>query len=229
MATTVTTSTKSAAKKDTRAGGGPGPSGPNGKGPHRNGWRGGEDDEPRRFSPATYRITTWVVLAAILMTFAALSVSYVFLSGGENWRPIEVPRMFFVSTGIMIASSVSFEMARRCLKATKEKGYQRWLAFTLLLGLAFLGTQLLAWRELRAQGVYLASNPHSSFFYLFTGVHGVHLLGGVFALVFLVFRTRNNRGFSSPRGEASTIVVSRYWHAMDGVWIWLFLLLLVWR
>lgn len=228
MATTVT-STRSTTKKDTRVGGGPKSPGPNGKGPQENGWRrGGEDDEPRRFSPAIYRITMYVVLAAIVMMFAALSSAFIILSGGDQWRPIEIPRLFFLSTGIIIVSSATFEVARRCLKDGKEGGYIWWLAMTVVLGFAFLATQIMAWRELRAQGIYLSSNPHSSFFYLFTGVHGVHLLGGVLALLFLVFRMRNQE-LSSPRTEASAGVVSLYWHAMDGIWIWLFLLLLVWR
>jgi cytochrome c oxidase subunit 3 len=226
MATTVT-STRSATKKDTRVGGGPKLPGPNGKGPRGNGWRrGGEDDQQRRFSPATYRITMWVVLAAIVMMFTALSSAFIILSGGDQWRPIKVPRMFFLSTGIIMVSSATFEVARRCLKDRKERGYIWWLAVTVVLGFAFLATQVMAWRELRAQGIYLASNPHSSFFYLFTGVHGVHLMGGVLALLFLVFRMRN---LQSPRTEVSAGVVSLYWHAMDGIWIWLFLLLLVWR
>lgn len=137
--------------------------------------------------------------------------------------------MFFLSTGLILASSLTFELGRRSLKSGEESSYTRWLMLTLLLGLAFLGTQFLAWKELRAQGVYLASNPHSSFFYLFTGVHGVHLLGAIFALLYLVLRMRKSSELNSLRTKASTSVVSRYWHAMDGIWLWLFFLLLVWR
>ncbi len=225
MATTVT-STRPETRKGSR-GGGPRFPGPNGKGPHGNGWHG--DGKPRRFSPAAYRIMMWVVLAAIVMMFAAMSSIYIALAGGDEWKPIAIPRMFFLSTAIIILSSITFEFARRCLKAEKEKACRRWLALTLLLGLAFLVTQLLAWRDLRAQGVYLSGNPHSSFFYLFTGVHGVHLLGGVLALLFLVFRMRVKKKADPLRTAASTSVVSRYWHTMDGLWLWLFLLLLIWR
>lgn len=225
MATTIT-STRSETRKGSRAGG-PKPPGPNGKGPHGNGW--GGNDKERRFSPAVYSIMMWVVLAAIVMMFAAMSSVYIALSGGAEWKPIKVPRMLFLSTAIIIGSSVTFHFAQRCLKSAREKAYRRWLTLTLFLGLAFLVTQLLAWRELRAQGVYLAGNPHSSFFYLFTGVHGVHLLGGVLALLFLVFRMRMRKEPDAVRRLASTSAVSRYWHTMDGLWIWLFLLLLVWK
>lgn len=226
MATTVT-STRPETRKGARGGGGSRFPGPNGKGPHGNGWHG--DGKRRRFSPAAYRIMMWVILAAIIMMFAAMSSIYIALAGGHEWKPIAIPRMLFLSTAVIILSSITFEFARRCLKSGERKAYNRWLVLTLLLGLTFLVTQLLAWRELRAQGVYLAGNPHSSFFYLFTGVHGVHLLGGVLALLFLVVRMRVRKKTDPLRTEASTSVVSRYWHTMDGLWLWLFLLLLIWR
>ena len=225
MATTVT-STRPETRKGS-SGGGPKFPGPNGKGPHGNGWHG--DDKQRRFSPAAYRIMIRVVLAAIVMMFAAMSSAYIVLSGGAEWKPIAVPRMFFLSTAIIILSSVTFEFARRCLKSGKAKAHYAWLALTLLLGLGFLVTQLLAWRELRAQGVYLSGNPHSSFFYLFTGVHGVHLLGGILALLFLMIKLGLRKKADPLRSVTSTGVVSRYWHTMDGLWLWLFLLLLIWK
>jgi cytochrome c oxidase subunit 3 len=100
----------------------------------------------------------------------------------------------------------------------------------LILGLAFLAAQLLGWRELAAQGVYFASHPHSSFFYFFTGVHGVHLLGGILALFYLVMRTRRDRNYLvSERNTTSAEVISLYWHTMDGLWLWLLMLLLIWK
>jgi cytochrome c oxidase subunit 3 len=229
MATRVT-STKTV-KKGTRIGGGPSFPGPNGKGPHGNGGRSGkEDDSWRRFSPAAYRITMWVVLAAIIMMFAALSSVYIILSAGDQWRPVVMPRMFFLSTGVILISSFSFEKAKRSLKQGKEKQYVRWLGITLLLGSIFLAAQLVGWRELRAQGVYFASHPHSSFFYFFTGVHGVHLLGGMVALTYLLARLRGKWLQPNPeKAITSTEVVAIYWHTMDGLWFWLFLLLLIWK
>jgi cytochrome c oxidase subunit 3 len=105
---------------------------------------------------------------------------------------------------------------------------------TVALGLAFLCSQLLAWRQLVAQGVYLAGNPHSTFFYLLTGIHGAHLLGGIMALDYLLLRAR--RRSSRPvsreadaRRRTAADMVALYWHFMDGLWVSLFLLLLIWR
>jgi len=125
---------------------------------------------------------------------------------------------------------LSLETAKRSLKQGKGVVYARRLALTLFLGFVFLAAQLAGWRELRNQGVYFASHPHSSFFYFFTGVHGAHLLGGMIALSYLLVKTLANREqIASERMVTSAAVVSLYWHTMDGLWIWLFLLLLVWR
>ncbi|HJU54721.1 MAG TPA: cytochrome c oxidase subunit 3, partial [Pyrinomonadaceae bacterium] len=94
-----------------------------------------------------------------------------------------------------------------------------------------LASQVFAWRELVAQGVYLATDNHSSFFYLLTGVHALHLAVGILALGFLLLRTRRRRAEKSAelKRRAAIGVVSVYWHFMDGLWILLFLLLFVWK
>jgi cytochrome c oxidase subunit 3 len=223
----MVTSTKAVTKKSTGAGGKL--PGPNGKKPGGNGWHDG-DRSKRRFSPAKYRVTMWVVLAAIVMMFAALSGAFIFSASTEQWQHVAMPPMFFLSTGIILASSWTLERSKRSLKLEQSKGYFRWLGLTLFFGLSFLASQLLGWRELVRQGVYFSGHPHSSFFYFFTGVHGVHLLGGIVLLIYLIIRTRSQRGpASSEVTQTWTAVVGLYWHAMDALWIWLFMLLLIWR
>jgi cytochrome c oxidase subunit 3 len=229
MATTVT-STKTAEKRETRSGGRSKFPGPNGKGPKGNGLGGGKKDPQRGLSPAAYRVTMWVVIAAIVMMFAALSSAYIILSADAGRRRVSMPRMFFLSTGIIVLSSLTIETAKRSLKRGNETKYLRWIIATLLLGLFFLAAQLVGWHELAAQGVYFASHPHSTFFYFFTGVHGVHLLGGIVGLSYLA--TRSRRGSKKVEGvpnETSAELMSLYWHTMDGLWVWLFLLLLIWK
>ena len=117
------------------------------------------------------------------------------------------------------------------MKQQLDAAYSGWLLLTGLLGLGFLSSQLFAWRQLVRQGVYLAGNPHSSFFYLLTAAHGLHLLGGILALSYLVIRTRKRR--DTVEGEArragATDAVTIYWHFMDVLWIYLFLLLFFWK
>jgi cytochrome c oxidase subunit 3 len=174
----------------------------------------------------------WVGLASIAMMFTALSSAYIVRAASANdWFPLAMPRVLLASTAIILISSGTLEVARRKLKASMFSGYSGWLLITGLLGFVFLGSQLIAWRQLRAQGVYVATNPHSSFFYLLTAAHAVHLIGGLLALLYLVVRTRRSAGQTviDARRRAAADAVSIYWHFMDVLWIYLFLLLFFWR
>jgi cytochrome c oxidase subunit 3 len=173
-----------------------------------------------------YRIGMWVGLASIAMLFTSLSSAYIVRSGTMyDWFPLVVPRVMFGSTALLLLSSISIEIARRKLRNGLPESHSRYLLLTGFLGLGFLVSQLVAWRQLARQGVYLSSHPHSSFFYLLTGTHAVHLAGGLLALGFLVFRSRR----SVAKRQAITDAVAIYWHFMDGLWIYLFLLLFLWR
>ena len=141
-----------------------------------------------------------------------------------------MPKVLWLSTALILISSMTMEVSRRSLRQQRDKDYGRWLIMTVALGLAFLATQLFAWRQLVRQGVYLASNPYNSFFYLFTAAHGLHLLGGILALGYLLLRTTRRRSTvegelrragAADAADAATI----YWHFMDGLWVALFLLL----
>jgi cytochrome c oxidase subunit 3 len=222
---TMVTSTRPIIKKG--AGGGPSLPGPNGNGSKR---KGGFPDPDSRSN--RYRIGMWVGLASIAMMFTSLSSAYIVRYASANdWLPLAVPRAMFVSTVLIVISSVTIELARRKLKRSFQDAYRRYLLFTVLLGLAFLVSQLISWRQLAAQGIYLASNPHSSFFYLLTGAHAVHLFGGLLALAFLWLRWRREVAGATliAKRQATTDAVTIYWHFMDGLWIYLFLLLFLWR
>ena len=173
----------------------------------------------------------WVIIAAIVMMFAALSSAYIILSvDGAERRRVSMPRMFFLSTGIIVLSSFTIETAKRSLKRRPESGYLGWVIATLVLGLFFLAAQLMGWQELAAQGVYFAGHPHSTFFYFFTGVHGVHLLGGIAGLSYLAIQARRKgKQVDGVSNQTSAGLMSLYWHTMDGLWVWLFLLLLIWK
>src|ERR1043166_1497509 len=187
----------------------------NGNGFHKNG--GGGDDNPFRFSPARYRIGVWMAIGSILMLFVALTSSYIVRSASsDDWHRIAMPKILWLSTGLLIVSSITIELSRRSLKSRHDSAYSRWLMNTVLLGAGFVVSQLLAWRQLVKQGVYMASNPYNSFFYLFTGAHGLHVLGGLGALAYLVIRTRSARktldGELRRVGAADAVTI--YWHFM---------------
>jgi cytochrome c oxidase subunit 3 len=206
-----------------RGGGGNGSRGNGGGGNHR-------DDD--KFRDDRGRLGMWVGLASILMLFTALTSAYIVRAGlSEDWRPLRIPGFLWVSTALILASSGTFIMARRFIKRFEVKAYTGWIAVTMLLGLGFLTTQLLAWRQLVAEGIYLESNPHSSFFYVLTGVHGLHLLGGILGLCYLLFRRWDKLGSreSIQKRQRAAGVIGLYWHFMDGLWVYLFLLLFLWR
>jgi cytochrome c oxidase subunit 3 len=230
---TMVTSTERVVQKKVNLGGGlPGPKNGSLRGGGGNSGRGGDDDSSQKFSASKYRIGMWVALAGISMMFTALTSAYIVRANTSNdWRPIMMPRLLWLSTTLIFLSSISFEVARRSLKQGKARVYQRWLLLTVLLGLAFLATQLMSWRQLVAQGIYVSSNPHSSFFYVLTGAHGLHLLGGILALDFLLLRSwrRRYEEDAVAKRQAIANAVALYWHFMDGLWIYLFLLLFLWR
>ncbi|MGZ8843635.1 MAG: cytochrome c oxidase subunit 3 [Pyrinomonadaceae bacterium] len=213
---------------DVSVGGGPRPK--NGNGFHHNG-RGG-DEIPFRFSPARYRIGVWVAMASILMLFVALTSAYIVRSASAtDWQALAMPKVLWLSTALIMISSVTVEVARRSLKQQRNSGYVLWLAITAILGVGFLGSQIIAWRQLVKQGVYLASNPSNSFFYLFTAAHGLHLLGGLCALGYLLARSSKATAQvdSELRRVGAADAAATYWHFMDVLWIGLFGLLMFWK
>jgi cytochrome c oxidase subunit III len=179
-----------------------------------------------------YRIGAWVAVSGIMMLFTALASSYIVRSAsGNDWTQIAMPKVLWLSTAVILISSVTMEVSRRSLRALQNAGYARWLIVTVVLGFGFLVSQLMAWRQLVRQGVYMASNPHSSFFYLFTATHGLHLAGGIVALSYLLLRTTKKR--DTAEGELRRVgaadAATIYWHFMDGLWVCLFLLLFFWK
>jgi len=203
----------------------------NGNGYHGNGGGHG-NGEHFRFSPARYRLGAWFAIVSILMLFVALTSAFIVRSASAtDWQPIAIPKVLWLSTALILISSITIEISRRSLKQKSDSGYGLWLAITTVLGLGFLGSQVFAWRQLARQGIYLASNPYNSFFYLFTVAHALHLLGGLCALGYLLARKSKYRNTldGELRRIGSVDAVSIYWHFMDVLWVGLFGLLMFWK
>lgn len=225
MAPAVLTPTKSQAPASTDDAGANGFGGFN-----RSGDGGGGGSEHEWTVPArAYRTGMWMALAAITMLFAAFTSALVVRKGISNdWAPTALPHILWLNTAVLLSSSLTLELARRSLASGlgfSAAGFKRWLYATLALGIAFIAGQLIAWRELAARGVYLGTNPSSSFFYLLTATHGIHLVGGIAALAYLVLRARK---IVLGSGSCTAVdLTAIYWHFMDGLWIYLLLLLTV--
>lgn len=198
-------------------------------------------------SPAVVSDTTtaetgmWVVVAAISMSFAAFTSSMIVRQGASaDWLHFQLPRVLYANTLILLGSSLTLELTRRRIMAaiaipatlrhssadarTLLSNGIYWLYVTGALGLIFILGQFLAWRNLVAQGLYLATNPSSSFFYVFTALHGVHLLGGIAGLAY-VLRKLTRSKTDSAMHVRSFGAFSIYWHFMDILWVYLLLLL----
>ncbi len=206
-----------------------GKDGPGGGGDRDQGGRGGGDGDRRpREEPSsldTARLGLLLLLATISMLFAAFTSAYIVRRAADDWVPIRVPPLLWLNTAILLASSFTMERARRALAPWRPQIVGRSLALTFLLGAAFLAGQVLAWRDLAAQGVYLASNPYSSFFYVLTGAHAVHVLGGIAVLGYVAIQFRRQR--YSAAGAIGPRLAATYWHFVDGLWVYLFLVLFV--
>jgi cytochrome c oxidase subunit III len=223
MATTVHEPPRIEGRRDTRLSYGTGNVGSRNSVPG-----GGELRTVQDYAPPPASTGMWVFLAAISMSFAALTSALVVRKGGAvDWRHFTLPPVLYLNTLVLLASSLTLEISRRRIAAfmgaakRKIADPARWLYLTLSLGLLFVGGQYVAWRQLSARGLYLATNPSSSFFYVFTGAHALHLMGGLGGLL-RVIRKLNKHVLRRSTLDAT----SRYWHFMDV--LWLYLLLLLW-
>jgi cytochrome c oxidase subunit 3 len=201
-------------------------SGDGGDGGDGDGGDGRDSSGAARVPQRAYITGMFIALAGILMFFMAFVSAYIVRKGMPNsaWIPLQVPRILWLNTLVLIASSFTLARAHNRFTANDEGGFRHWWATSTILGILFVAGQIIAWRQLAAQGIFLATNPSSSFFYVFTGAHGVHLLGGILALLYVQFRATRK----VARGTAIEIV-SMYWHFMDGLWVFLFLLLYLGR
>ncbi len=159
--------------------------------------------------PSVAQTGVWIGIATISMSFAALTSALVVRqSSAPDWQHITLPPLLYLNTLLLVASSGTLEWSRR-------RQAPAGLLATLALGLLFVAGQILAWRRLGAQGVFLATGPSSAFFYLFTALHALHVLGGLGGLVYV------------QRRAAALNAAALYWHFMAVLWLYL-LALLTW-
>ena len=190
------------------------------------GWGGGGGDGRGADRRASFT-GLFVLLAASTMVFAALTSAFVVRRGLSNdWTSMHKPPILWVNTLVLLASSVVLDRSRGALKRRDRNGFNRWWTAGTALGILFLIGQAIAWRQLADAGVYIASNPSSSFFYVLTASHAVHLLGGVAALVYVDLQAwRLQLG---PAKRTAIDVSAIFWHFLDGLWLYLMLLFYVW-
>jgi cytochrome c oxidase subunit III len=165
----------------------------------------------------------WVGIFAITMSFAAFTSALYVREGTGDFASLTIPPLMFANTIALLVSSFTMEKSRRQVAQDPQahRG-QFWLAATLLLGLSFIAGQCLVWRQLASQGIYLATSPNSSFFYVFTTMHVLHLLGGIAAVTYLLGRFVGGRFTVRPSLFGNVAI---YWHFMGVLWLYLLLII----
>ena len=202
-----------------------------GKPPSRDGDDGGGDDggrdgnaPERRPGSRKYSTAVAVAMLSIVMFFMVLTAAFLVLrtENLHTWAGIRLPRILWLNTCLLMASSATLEVARRRLNMDDSRGFHRMWAITAALGMLFVMGQVIAWRQLAAQGFYETSRMASGFFYVFTVLHAVHLLGGLCALLYVGWHNLDASRIGRPMAVE---VASYYWHFMDGLWLFLLALL----
>ena len=186
---------------------------------------GGSGDSHSSFPISKEQIGLWVLLTGILMLFAGLTSAYIVLRGVPTWQNIQLPSLLWPNTFVLLLSSFTLEVAKGAIRKNRIARMNRWLALSALLGVLFIMGQLAAWRQLVHAGVYLPSTLQSGFFYILTGLHGLHITGGVIALGFVMVKAARKR--LTAFNHQPLKLCATYWHFMDGLWVYLFVLLLL--
>jgi len=225
------------------------PSGGGSNQPPKNGGGGNDDDKGGKSGSSNYspppqqsdpdqvpdksKVVTWFLLLVVLMTFGGLIGAYVVIATNNvaEWRPFDLPVQVWISTAIIIFSSVVYHFAQRAIYANDHTRTQRFLIATTVFGAAFISSQILAWMALVGRGLYMSGNPYAGFFYILTGIHAAHILGGIIALGAIYLRTKNETEHGPELEYRRNLAraVGWYWHFMGVIWIILFVLLGFWK
>ncbi|MHA4737632.1 cytochrome c oxidase subunit 3 [Dyadobacter sp. MSC1_007] len=166
----------------------------------------------------------WLFLVSIIMLFASQSSAYLVRRAEGNWLEFEMPKIFWYSSAVLLISSMAMQWAYFSAKKDQFNQLKIAISITFVLGLAFLWMQFEGWKQLVAMNVYFVGNPSGSFFYVFTGLHGFHIITGLIVLLFaLIAAFRLNVHAKNLRRIQ---ICATYWHFLDILWLYLFVFLL---
>jgi cytochrome c oxidase subunit 3 len=168
----------------------------------------------------------WLAIISMCMIFGGLTSAYMVRRADPGWLTFELPSIFYMSTGVIITSSLTMFIALHSARKDNFSGIKFGMLLTLLLGITFIICQFLAWKSLVAQGIFLggsASNPAGSFLYVISGTHLAHLIGGIIMLIYVCIKSF--RKIYHSKNLLGLQLCSIYWHFLDILWVYLFLFL----
>ena len=181
------------------------------------------NQQQKRIHP--HKFTMWVAIGSIVMMFAGLTSAFIVKSNQAGWQTIIMPKVFWVSTAVIIISSITLQMALRSFKQRAMSQYRFLIGLTLLLGVAFLILQGLGFQQLWEQKITFRGSGAGQFLYVIFGLHALHVMGGLIALIAMFIKAFVGRTklYSSVPVE----VMATYWHFVDFLWIYILLFFLI--
>lgn len=181
-----------------------------------------EPEETLSMDPKKFIL--WLFIVSSIMLFASQTSAYLVRRAEGNWLEFTVPTVFWYSTAVLVASSLSMHWAYLCAKKDLFNQLKIAISITFALGLVFLGMQFEGWKQLVAQNVYFVGNPSGSFFYVFTGLHGFHLISGLAILLYALVSVFKMKIHAKRLRRIE--ISATYWHFLDLLWVYLFFFLL---
>ncbi|MPR33499.1 cytochrome c oxidase subunit 3 [Salmonirosea aquatica] len=193
--------------------------------------RSGENLFTKRREPLHFLL--WLGIVGSVLIFTVLLGIYIVRKVGPNWYETPLPGIFWFSTVVIILSSISLHEAKEAFQKERFALYRICLGITLFLGMAFVGMQGYGWLHMIEQGFHLRGNPSAGFVYLLTGLHVVHILGGLIFMGVLFREATKNQSYIdsfvysvNPPNQLKIKLMTTYWHFVDVLWLYLFLFLL---
>lgn len=184
-----------------------------------------EPKQPLAMHPKKFGM--WIFMASVMMLFMGLTSAYIVRRAEGNWVFFELPSLFYYSTAVVILSSILLQWAFYSAKKDLLNRVQALVFVTSILGAAFVVLQFYGWKQLVGQSVYLVGNPSGSFIYVITGLHAVHILSAI-VFLFIVLNSAMRKRIHS-KNMAQMEMCTTYWHFLGGLWLYLFLFLLLYR
>jgi len=175
------------------------------------------------------KFALWSAMASIMMMFGAFTSAYIVRQAAGNWLEFPLPNIFYVSTAIILLSSVTLHLSYRGFKAGSEKQYKGLLVLSFILGIGFLVSQYIGWQTLFATGVDMKGNPAGAFLYVITGVHALHILGGIGTFIVALIHAFSLEYKITEKRKIRFELVVHYWHFVDLLWLYLLIFLLLTR
>ncbi|WP_162341293.1 cytochrome c oxidase subunit 3 [Cyclobacterium salsum] len=180
-------------------------------------------EQPLSMHPKKFAL--WLFIVSVVMVFAGMTSAYIVRQSEGNWLEFDLPNVFWYTSGIIVLSSLSMHWSYLAAKKDNFNTLKLGLLITTLLGISFLIGQWYSWEALVAEDVYFVGNPAGSFMYVFTGLHAFHLISGVIFLIIVLISSLRNKIHSQNLPQLEMCVT--YWHFLGGLWLYLFMFLLL--